>query len=72
MASHPSYSDLSEQPCPPALLDPQEQMEKPTLVTKGGVGYGVDETEKVLAPRCFFFFPLGAVGFVGLFEWNTS
>jgi len=26
----------------------QEQMEKPTLVTKGGVGYGVDETQKVV------------------------
>ena len=23
-------------------------MEKPTLVTKGGVGYGVDETQKVV------------------------
>jgi hypothetical protein len=23
-------------------------MEKPTLITKGGVGYGVDETEKVV------------------------
>ena len=23
-------------------------MEKPVLVTKGGVGYGVDETQKVL------------------------
>eukprot|EP00434_Breviolum_minutum_P019111 symbB.v1.2.016844.t1/scaffold1296.1/size126233/2 len=26
----------------------KEQMEKPTLVTKGGVGYGVDETQKVV------------------------
>ena len=42
-------------------------MEKPTLITKGGVGYGVDETQKVLAtwiqPGASWVDPGGPLGF---------
>ena len=46
-----SASPAPSSPSAHRALFPQEQMAKPHRVTKGGVGYGVDETQKVEARR---------------------